>query len=505
MWYHHLRMRFITPSQAESPFILSIDIGTSAVRTALFDCLGRAIEGIEARQPLEIKTTAEGASEADPDLILERTWARIDSVMEQAASLSRRIKGVASCTFVGNILGVNRSSQAITSLTTYADTRAYGEVAGLQAEFEEVAVHERTGCHFHPCYLPAYFRWFAKTKPELFKQVSRWMSIGEYLELKLFGESAVSYSVASWLGLLNRNSLTWDEQLVAALPIRIDQLSPLVDSNHFRRGLRPEFAHRWPALQDIPWFPALGDGATANIGSGCISPERVALTVGTTSALRAVVDFPISHIPEGLWCYRVDSRRSLPGGALSEGGSLFSWLTETLKLRSLSEVEQALAKMEPDSHGLTILPFLAGERAPGWAGHARATIHGLSLATTPLEILRAGLEAVAYRIAIVFDLLRRLLPSEPQIVASGGALLHSPSWLQIMADTLGRPVAVSEVQEASGRGAALLALEALDILKDLSEAPDFVGPIFHPNFKRHERYLKAIERQKAVYEKLIKG
>jgi gluconokinase len=497
-------MSSIARERAEGPFILTIDIGTSAMRTSLFDCLGRAIQGMETRQPLEIKTTAEGASETDSNLILERTWSCIDSVMEQAASLSKRVEGVASCTFVGNILGVNSTNQAITPLTTYADTRAYSEVAGLQAEFDEVAVHERTGCHFHPCYLPAYFRWFAKTKPDLFKQVSRWMSIGEYLELKLFGECAVSYSVASWLGLLNRNSLTWDEQLIAALPIRIDQLSPLVDSNRFRRGLRPEFANRWPALQDIPWFPALGDGATANIGSGCISPERVALTVGTTSALRAVVDFPISHIPEGLWCYRVDSRRSLPGGALSEGGSLFSWLTETLNLRSLSEVEQALAKVEPDAHGLTILPFLAGERAPGWAGHARATIHGLSLATTPVEILRAGLEAVAYRIAIVFELLRQLLPSEPQIVASGGALLHSPSWLQIMADTLGRPVAVSEVQEASGRGAALLALEALGILKNLSEAPDFIGPVFDPNLKRHERYRKAVERQKVLYEKLIK-
>jgi gluconokinase len=498
-------MPSITPSEAESSFILSIDIGTSAVRTALFDRLGRAIRGMEARQPLEIKTTTEGASEADPDVILERVWSCIDSVMEQATSMSQRVVGVASCTFVGNILGVNSADQAITPLATYADTRAYTEVAGLQAEFDEVAVHERTGCHFHPCYLPAYFRWFAKIKPDLFNQVSRWMSIGEYLELKLFAESAVSYSVASWSGLLNRHNLVWDEALLRTLPIRKDQLSALVDSNQFRKGLRPEFANRWAPLKDIPWFPALGDGVTANIGSGCISPERVALTVGTTSALRAVVDFPISHIPEGLWCYRVDARRSLPGGALSEGGSLFSWLTETLKLQSFSEAEQALAKMEPDAHGLTILPFLVGERAPGWAGHARATIHGLSLATTPVEILRAGLEAVAYRIAIVFELLRHLLPSEPQIVASGGALLHSPSWLQIMADTLGRPVAVSEVQEASGRGAALLALEALGILKNLSEAPDFIGPVFDPNFKRHERYLKAIERQKALYEKLIKN
>ncbi len=496
-------MSTISMAQAEEPFVLTIDVGTSSIRSSLFDRLGRSIVGTDAREPVEIMTTPEGASEADPDLILERVFRCIDSVVKKASFLSQKVEAIASCTFVGNILGVDRHNRAITPLTTYADTRAYGEVAGLRAELDESEIHDRTGCPFHPSYLPAHFRWFAKTKPDLFARVSRWMTIGEYMELKLFGDCAVSYSVASWSGLLNRYDLVWDEDLLKALPITKDQLSPLVDANRFRRGLRPEFARRWPTLRNLAWFPASGDGATANIGSGCLSPERVALTVGTTSALRAVVDFPIPYIPKGLWCYRVDSRRSLPGGALSEGGSLLSWLKETLNLQNISELDRALAKIEPDSHGLTILPFLAGERAPGWAGHARGTIHGLSLATTPLEILKAGLEAVAYRIAIVFELLRQLLPSEPQIVASGGALLHSPSWLQIMADTLGRPVAISEVREASARGAALLALEALGIFKDLREAPSFVGEVLEPDLRNHERYLKAIERQKSLYGKLI--
>ena len=130
---------------------------------------------------------------------------------------------------------------------------------------------------------------------------------------------------------------------------------------------------------------------------------------------------------------------------------------------------------------MTVLPFLAGERSPGWAGHARATLHGLSQATTPLDILRAGLESVAFRIALVFDLLRRLLPGDPEIVASGGALLGSPAWLQIMTDVLNRPVAVSAVQEVSGRGAALLALEALgalaDLGKDLTLSARFMSPM----------------------------
>lgn len=493
----------VTRELAHAPLILSLDIGTSSVRASLFDRLGRTVKGAEARQLHGIRPAADGATETDPDALLQLVWRCVDEVMMKARPLAGEISAVASCTFVTNVLGVDEDAGAVTPLITYADTRAESEVTALRTEFDEAEVHDRTGCHIHPCYLPAFFRWFARNKPDLFNRVCRWLSIGEYLELKLFGEAAVSYSVASWSGLLNRHRLAWDEKLVASLPIRMEQLSSLVNANIPRRGLRPEFAARWPALRDIPWFPALGDGATANIGSGCISPGRVALTVGTTTAMRTVFDQPLARIPPGLWCYRVDRKRSLVGGALNEGGSTFAWMKSTLQLGDLSKLEPALANMTPDSHGLTFLPFLAGERSPNWAGHARGTVHGLSSATTPLHILRASLEGVAYRVAIVFELLCQVLPAKPQVIASGGALLSSPTWLQIMTDVLGQSIAVSEVQEASGRGAALLALEALGILGDLGEAPDFIGPAHHPDLSHHARYRKAIERQKALYDKLI--
>lgn len=496
-------MSTVTPDRAEAPFILAIDIGTSSVRTALFDRLGRVVKGTEARQAHEIRTTADGASETNADVLLELVWRCLDGLLLQSGPLTEKIAAVATCTFVSNILGVDKNGRAVTPLTTYADTRADGEVAGLRADFDEAAVHDRTGCHFHPSYLPARFRWLARAQPDLFHQVARWLSIGEYLELKIFGEAAVSYSVASWTGLLDRHNLAWDKPLLAVLPVRIEQFSPLTDINFPRRSLRPEFAARWPVLRDIPWFPAIGDGATANIGSGCVSSRRVALTVGTTSAVRVLLNSPIAQVPAGLWCYRMDGRRSLLGGALSEGGSVFAWMKETLKLSDLSGLESALAALKPDGHGLTVLPFLAGERSPGWAGYARATVHGLSLATTPLDILRAGLEAVAYRIALVFQLLAQLLPGHLQVVASGAALLNSPTWLQIMTDVLGRPVALSEVQEASGRGAALLALEALGVLADLEQAPDFISTVHQPDLDNHARYCAAVERQQALYMKLI--
>ena len=461
------------------------------------------MNNIEARAQVEVRNTPAGASEMAPDALLHEIFCCIDGVLAQVGPLVDQIAGVATCTFVNNILGIDANRNVVMPLTTYADTRSAGEVIGLQADFDEVETHNRTGCRFHPSYLPARLRWLHDTSPDQFSQVDRWLSIGEYMELSLFGETAVSTSVASWSGLLDRRKLVWDEQLLAGSSISAKRLSPLIDLNQPRHGLRPEFASRWPALATIPWFPASGDGAAANIGSGCASPQRVALTVGTSSALRAVVTDEIELLPRGLWCYRVDEQRSLPGGALTEGGMVFAWMNEVLRLEDWITVEQALSVMPPDAHGLTVLPFLAGERSPGWVGDARATIHGLTLASTPLHILRAGLEAVAYRIALVYEQIRTLLPGDPEIVASGGAMLRSPTWLQIMADVLGRPITISQVQEASARGAALLAFEALGVYDTVGVAPAYIGESLYPDAERHSIYKTAIIRQQHLYEALI--
>lgn len=495
----------IPPEKAEDPILLSIDIGTSSVRAVLFDRRGRALEGMDSRQDSAIRVDPHGAAEADPDDLLERVFCCIDRLLASAGKLRTRISGVAGCTFVNNVLGVDGENRAITPLTTYADTRGEGEVQSLRSEFKETEVHDRTGCRFHPSYLPARFLWFARSNPKLFRQAARWISIAEYMELKLFGESAVTYSVASWTGLLDRLRLVWDNQLLDRLGLTKENLSPLTDVDRPRRGLRREFAHRWAALAKVPWFPAVGDGAAANVGSGCVSFRQVALSMGTTTALRVVLRDPPLRLPAGLWCYRVDRRRSLLGGALTEGGSVYAWMKSSLNLGSEASVEESLAGMEPDRHGLTFLPFLAGERAPGWAGHARGAVQGLSFATTPLDILRAGMEAVAYRLALVFELLRPMIPGIPVVIASGGALLHSPAWVRIVTDVLGTSVALSAVEEASGRGAALLALEALGAIGDLENEPALTASSYEPHPSRHRQYLRAIERQQELYRKLVEA
>lgn len=493
----------MTTSPLQTPFILSFDIGSSSMRTILFDRLGRQVQRSSATRPVQLRSTATGASEADPAALAEALFSCFDETLDRTKKLTASIGGVASCSFVSNICGLDAAGEVVLPLTTYADTRATPEVAGLQADLAEATIYQRTGCRFHASYLPARLRWLARTYPADFQRVTRWLSLGEYVARRLFGETAVSYSVASWSGLLNRHTLTWDEDLLAHLPIQAEQLSPLTDLDQPQRGLRPEFAQRWPALRDVPWFPTLGDGAAANIGSGCATTERVALTIGTTSALRVVIEPNVPLVPEGLWCYRVDRRRSLLGGALSEGGNLLAWLRDQLQLGEAVELNNQLAALEPDSQGLTVLPFLAGERSPGWAGEAKATVHGLTLATTPLHILQAGLEAVAYRIALVFQRMQGELSEEPHLIVSGGALQHWPAWTQIIADVLGRPLLVSAVSEASGRGAALLALEALGMTKLIDLTPSIVAE-FAPRLAYQERYQAAIARQQTLYHILVK-
>ncbi len=492
----------VAAPEAETPVVLAIDIGSSSARAMLYDGGGRAVDGMTAQAPYDLRVTGDGTVEDDPDTALERAAHCVDAVLRQAGPLAERIRAVAVDTLATTILGIDASGRPLTPLITYADTRNAADAADLQRALDERAVHDRTGCLLRTSYWPARLAWFRRAWPEVWRRAARWITLGEYLELRLFGRCRVSFSVASWSGLLDRNRLTWDAPLLDRLGLTPDRLSPLVDVDEGLTGLAEPYASRWPALRSIPWFPAVGDGAAANVGSGCSSDSRVALTLGTTGALRAI-RAEVPEVPPGLWCYRVDRQHALLGGATSEGGNIYTWLRQTLRLGDPAEVETALAAYPPDGHGLSVLPFLAGERSPDWAGNVPATIHGLTLATTPIAILRAWLEAVAFRFAIIQQRLCSQAGCDHRLIASGGALQHSPAWAQICADVLGRTVVISAEPEATSRGAALLALRALGVLASLDAAPAADGPSYEPDSARHAVYQAAIARQHWLYGQLI--
>ena len=191
------------------------------------------------------------------------------------------------------------------------------------------------------------------------------------------------------------------------------------------------------------------------------------------------------------------------GGALSNGGDLFAWLHEMLRLGQPDEAEAELERLRPDEHGLTVLPFLSGERSTGWRSEARGAIIGLSLDTTPIELLRAGLESVAYRFAAIYDLIAREIGRPSRVIASGAAVLRSPAWAQIISDVIGAGISTSAEAEISSRGAALMGLEALDGISRIDNVEIALGRNYSPDSERHRRYLEARERQANLYEAII--
>jgi gluconokinase len=489
----------VPPGEAEPPFVVALDVGSSSVRARAFDRRGRGVEDLKASRAYAIRSGPDGSAELDADALLEDAFACLDDVAARAPGPG--FAAVAVSSFVGSVVGVDASGRAVTPLILYADTRAAPEVARLRETQDEPAAHQRTGVRFHTSYLPAQLLWMARERPEWLGQAVRWLPLPAYLGARLFGDERVSYSVASWSGLLDRTSLTWDEPMLSLLPIEPSQLPPLCDLDAPWEVLRPPYADRWPALREARWFPAVGDGAAANVGSGCVDARRMAVTIGTSSAVRVVVPDFRERLPSGLWCYRVDRRRSLLGGALNEGGNVFAWARQTLLFEEGRDLEAAVAELAPAAHGLTFLPLLAGERSPGWEPEMRAGVVGLSLGTTPADLLRAALEGIAFRIDRVHDQIRSVLAGRLEVMASGGALLRSPGWQQILADVLARPVMASAVDEASARGAALLALEAMGH----GRLEDFDVPVSRtipPDAARHDAYVEPMRRQQALYDHL---
>jgi gluconokinase len=479
--------------------ILALDVGTSSARAAMYDETGMAVPRRFHRVPYEPTITADGGVEHDPNVLLAAVATCLDAVL--AGPGLPDVAGVGVATFWHGLLGFDATGHAVTPIYMWADTRSAREATLLAGALDEAALHARTGCHVHTSYWPAKLRWIARERPAETRRVTRWGSIGEHLERSFFGEAATSVSVASATGLLDQAGLTWDPTALAAAGIETTQLFPLLDRHDPRRGLLPAWARRWPALRGVPWFPAVGDGAASNVGSECVAPSRVALNLGTSAALRVMTTAP-GPPPRGLWRYRLDRRLAIVGGALSEGGNLLAWCREVLRLPAGAAIEAAIAALPADGHGLTVLPFIAGERAPGWRGDRRATITGVRLDTTAAHIVRAMLEAVALRLGIVHELLAPWASSDHAVLASGGGVAHARIWAQIISDVLGRPITVLRDEEATSRGAALLALSALGLRPELASAQPPDGETLRPDAARHAHYREALARQRALDAKL---
>ncbi len=451
------------------------------MRTALFDARAQPIASSDASQAYRVRYSSEQGAELDPAILLRATR---KCIRETRALTNAPLRAIAGSGFWHSLLGLDRAGQPLTPVYTWADARGVEDAARLRKELDEHKIQQRTGCMLRASFWPAKLRWLRRTQPDLFRHVVRWVSPAEWIFQKIWSVHGCSHSMASGTGLYNLARRDWDDELLAATRLPRAKLGALRDAVQGEGRMV---------------FPAIGDGAASNLGSGAFAPGVVAINVGTSAAVRTVIttDAPL---PFGLFRFVVDRERFLLGGAVSNAGNLRAWCRRELRLpNDEGELEKILRREAPRSNRLTILPFWASERAPSWPEHLDGVILGLTQASSAGDLLGATNAAISYRLADILELLEGAVGRAKKIIVSGG-ILHSPASLQLLANSLGRDLEVCGDSEASLRGAAAHALEQLG---HKMVAPKFQHRIRHERSKTR-RIREERARQRAL-EALLAG
>src|SRR5207302_1176824 len=310
--------------EATSPLVLALDVGTSGLRSFLFDVAGRPVARAIAHRDRPVRTSIDGEASLDADERLRATASAIDETLARAGRRVGEIAVVAVSTFWHSLLGVDDRGRPTTRVLTWADTRARAAAAALRRELDPGATHARTGCVLHASYLPAKLRWLREHDAQAYARTKWWMSLGEYLYQRISGARRAAHGMASATGLYDQRARRWDRPLLSHLQVEEQMLSPIDDQPLV--GMRPAFLRRWPALARARWVPAIGDGACSNLGAGAVGRNIAALFLGTSGAIRVVYASDDPPVVPGGWTYRVDSSRVIAGGALSNGGNLLAWV-----------------------------------------------------------------------------------------------------------------------------------------------------------------------------------
>ncbi len=479
-----------------SALILALDIGTSSTRTALFDEHANRLVETTAQQSYALITSSSGEAELDPAVLLKAVRHCLDETMQTFRDdkllRGRKIAGIGVSCFWHSLIGCDESGEPLTNVITWADARCREDAATLRKKLSEKKVHADTGCMLRASFWPAKMTWLRRTRRKLFDRVAQWMSPAEWLQLKLCGDANCAIGMATGTGFLNPSKLKWNAKLLKACHIDPDKFRPLNDEPSV---CGDALAQSFPELRGVPWFPAIGDGAASNLGSGATRPGFAAINVGTSAALRVMREGRKARAPFGLFCYRVDAKRFLVGGAVSNAGNLRAWCIRELHLPDAATIEERLAVEPGPSHGLTVLPFWTAERAPFWNEDDLGSIHGITQHTTALDLLQAITEATYHRLALIAEPLLAAEPRRPKIIVSGG-IQKSPSSLQRLADVLGQSVHPNDEPEASIRGAAIYAMEKLG-LRIPSTALD-------PAVRPRKKWALAYSTARAKHRKLEK-
>jgi gluconokinase len=467
--------------EMESLYI-GIDIGTTATKAICFDIHGNIVRQVS--YTYSMYHPEPNWSVQNPQEILETVLNCINEITDgidpQFISFSSAMQ---------SIIAIDENGKALTDAILWADNRAITIAEELKKSEKGKLFYQKTGIPIHPFSPITKIAWFKEFEPEIFSKTYKFISIKEYVWHHLTGEYCTDTSMASGTGLLNIHSLEWDDEVLDSLNIKPQQLSAVCKVTHQCKGI----------LDDFLYVMGGGDGALANLGTGAMNKNCIALTIGTSGAVRLPINKPYLDEQMRTQCYHLMDDQYLTLGAVNNGAIILQWLREMfLKTHQSFEVlfEEA-EKIPAGSDGLLFVPYLLGERAPIWDAAAQGSLLGMQITHTQAHLTRATLEGILFGL---FQIAEILLPDpekrkQTKVMVSGG-FGKSELWLQMVADIFQMPVVTSKTIEGSTWGAVLIGMKSLGIeINNESKT----GMVYFPNAAHKKVYEDAFAKFKKVY------
>lgn len=435
--------------------------------------------------------------ELDPEAMMAALYAAGRQAVAQAGL---PIEAIGLGSIWHSLLLLDEHWQPLGPISTWANTDSAPTVAFYRARDNlREALYRRTGCMIHSMYPLWQWRHLQEQGADL-TRVRAISSQAQYMLACLTGAEAVSSSVASGSGWLNLQTQDWDEGLLQRSGLAISQMGrvcPLTQTF----GLSSEAGRRLGLPSGTPVCCAGPDGALNQVGAAALLPGRRTFSVGTSGALRQTAARPLLPEQPSTWCYVIDPARYIVGAATSGAGSCIAWFREQVLggCVGFDELETALQQANRDRAPL-FLPFLFGERCPGWQDDRTGGYIGLTGDQGLPELYYALVEGILFNL-YQCDRVLDTLTGAPDMTLLTGGITHSPAWMQLAADLFGRTLSVSDQPHASTLGAVAVARAAVGHSRGLDDVPmgpqTLVAPREAPGLQtRYQRYLAAYAAQK---------
>jgi glycerol kinase len=452
--------------------LLGIDEGTSAVKAILFDADLRPLR--EARREKPLQHPRPGWVEQDPEAVVK---AVVEAVAEVLAGATEEVVACGLDHQGESVLAWDsKTGDALTPVVTWQDKRSQ-EV--LEAEGSAERVRQLSGLPLDPYFSAGKLAWLLEHDAAVRRArdagTLRMGTVDSFLCDRLGAGFRTDPATASRTQL---GAPEWDAELLEIFGVPREVLPDIADT----AGDLGSFRHpSWPT--ELPLRARCPDQQAALAGAGCVVPGRTKATYGTGVFVLANVgpERPAGTgglLPTVAWRVGGEVEWALDGGVFT-AGALFEYLCRDLGLAAEPAAFARLATQVDDSAGVRVLPALAGLGAPWWKPAARAVVAGLTGGARPAHIARAALEAIAWRVADILEVIAERGPVE--VLRVDGGMTREPLLLQLQADSTGTPVERGAV-DATATGAAALAAVGAGLWPDTASIADRipVGERFEP-------------------------